>query len=105
MASRGRERSGVTPADIPVAVIRVAGQEVVIDQRTMTMRERQAMRAALATVAEHDDLDALCAAIWVVMRRDDPTLTFDDVCESITIADLADATQLEPGDRDEADPS
>jgi len=105
MASRGRERSGVTPADLPVAVIRVAGQEVTIDQRTMTMRERQAMRAALATVAEPDDLDALCATIWVVMRRDDPSLTFESVCDSITLADLADATTVEPGDRDQSDPN
>lgn len=105
MTSRGRERSGITPADLPVAVIRVAGQEVVIDQRTMTMRERQAMRSALATVGDPDDLDALCATIWIVMRRDDPALTFEAVCESITLADLADAATVDAGDRDESDPS
>lgn len=102
MASRGRERSGKGDGKAaPVVAIRVAGRDVVIDQRTLTIRERQAMRGAMASLDDPDDLDALTATIWVVLRRDEPSLTFEDVCDSLTIGDLADAAEAQP---DESDP-
>lgn len=105
MASKGRERSNIASAATELLVIRVAGNEVVIDASTLTMRERQTMKAALGKLDEPDDLDATVASIWIVMRRDDPTLTFEEVCDSITLADIGAATTVPRDERNEADPS
>jgi hypothetical protein len=93
--SKGRERSGVASAT-PILALMVNDEQVTIDQRTLTMKERQVMKAALAKLDyEPDDMDALTATIWVVMRRTDPALTFDEVCEAITLESLADATEVD----------
>lgn len=97
--STARERSGIsTSAD--VLTIKVNGEPVLVDQRTLTMRERQQVKAEMHKLGyPPDDMDALMGAIWVVMRRSDPTLKYLDVCESITVADLAAA---EPGEGDDS---
>ena len=75
----------------------VNGVPVTIDQRTLTMSERQAVKRELAKLDyEADDLDALCATIWVVMRRTDTALTFTDVCDSLTLESLTEATEGDP---------
>jgi hypothetical protein len=87
--STGRERSGVKPTASSVVTIVVNGETVIVDPNTLTMRERQQIKSALAKLDyPADDMDALVATIWAVMRRSDPRLTFDDVCGSITTADL-----------------
>jgi IMP cyclohydrolase len=83
----------VQSAATPVVVLNVNGQPVTVDQRTLTMSERQAVKSVLAKLDyESDDLDALCATIWVVMRRTDPALTFAEVCDAITLESLSEAT-------------
>lgn len=57
------------------------------------MSERQAVKREIAKLDyDADDLDVLCATIWVVMRRTDSALTFADVCDSITLESLSEAT-------------
>ena len=103
--SRGRERSGIRPSDsLPLLTITVNGEPVTIDQRTLTMGERSAMRSALAKLDyEPDELDITVATIWVVLRRDDPTLTYSACADSITLADLMDSAQA-AADPDESSP-
>lgn len=95
--SAGRERSGIQSAASPVVTLLVNGDPVTIDQRTLTMSERQAVKREMAKLDyDADDLDALCATIWVVMRRTDPALTFVDVCDSLTLESLSEATEGDP---------
>lgn len=95
--SAGRERSGIQSAASPVVTLLVNGDPVTIDQRTLTMSERQAVKREMAKLEyDADDLDALCATIWVVMRRTDPALTFVDVCDSLTLESLSEATEGDP---------
>jgi hypothetical protein len=90
--SKARERSGITPAgvtDQPAFAIKVNGAVVNVDPKTLTMIERRKVRAALrAAGALDDDMEALCATIWVVMLRDDPSLEYDDVAGALSMGDL-----------------
>ena len=77
--------------------IEVNGQRVTIDNRSMTMRERQTLRAELAKLpVEPDQQDWIAGAVWIALRRDDEKLTFDDVCNSLTIGDVSDLEIIEP---------
>lgn len=90
--STARERSGITKGGAPLVTLNVNGEPVTIDQRTLTMSERQAIKRELAKLEyEPDDLDALCATIWVVMRRNDSALTFAEVCDVLTLESLSEA--------------
>jgi hypothetical protein len=101
--SEARKRTtGLSGATQAVVTLRVDGQEVTVDQRTLTMSERQLVRRTLAKVEESDELDALVAVVWIVLRRSRPELTFDEVCDSITAGDLADAEIVD--DPDETSP-
>lgn len=76
--------------------VAVDGVAVVVDHRTFTLAERRASRAALLDLSggdqvAADEVDALAALVWTVLRRSDPTLTLVAVCESITLGDLAEA--------------
>jgi hypothetical protein len=90
-------------------VVRVNDVEVEVDHRTFTLGERRASRAALLAMSGDDDLapdemDALGALVWVVLRRSDPALALSDVVDSLTVGDLADARILDPaelGDKDD----
>jgi hypothetical protein len=85
----------------PSISIRVNGVEVVIDPMTLTLREQQQVKGALAKLDyPADENDMLAATIWVIMRRQDTSLTFDDVCGAITLADIAAAapTTSDPSD-------
>jgi hypothetical protein len=82
-------------------VVRVNDVEVEVDHRTFTLGERRASRAALLAMSGDDDLapdemDALGALVWVVLRRSQPDLTLGDVVDSLTIGDLVDARTLDP---------
>jgi len=103
---KGRERSGKAPA--PLVTIMVNGAPVTVDQGTLTMRERQQVRAEMHKLTkagcDPDELDNLAGVIWVVMRRDDPSLTFDDVCDALDMDDLMSAEQAEADDIDESSP-
>lgn len=99
---RGRERSAKAPERL--IVIEVNGETLTIDNRSMTMRERQVLRAELAKLpVEADQQDWVAGAVWIAMRRNDPTITFDDVCDSLTVGDVSDLEVIEPeGDSPEA---
>jgi exonuclease I len=87
--------------DLPVATIKVNGVPVTIDHRTLSIREKQRVGAALAKLKndspgyEPDGLDDLAATIWVVMARTDPSITFDDVCSSLTLENLVEIEEAE----------
>lgn len=67
------------------------GTEVVCDIKTLTMTERRAAKNELKRLEDADELEATVAALWVVMRRDDPDLDFLELMDRVTVATLADA--------------
>lgn len=84
-----------------VMKIVVNGEDVFVDPGTLTGTERQLMKRALAGLGyEPDGQDALYASIWVVMRRSDPALTFEDVCDAITFNDLGAARTVDVSEDD-----
>ncbi len=84
--SQGRDRTLSPKTQLTAHVL---GRDVVIDPDTLTMGERSQMKRVLAQLGyEPDDTDVLVGTIWVVMRRADPELTFEEVCDAITIADM-----------------
>ena len=95
--SRGRERSGKPKSAERLLAIEVNGERVTIDARVMTMRERVLLRAELAKLpVEADEMDWTVGAVWIAMRRNDETLTFDDVLDSVTLGDVLDREAVEP---------
>ena len=55
------------------------------------------LRAELAKLAvEADYQDWVAGGVWIAMRRSDPTLTFDEVCDSLTVGDVADLEMVDP---------
>jgi hypothetical protein len=91
--TRTAEAKGKKPSEaLPVVKVMVNGEPVVVNAATFTGRERQLMKKELAGLGyEADGEDAMYAAIWVVMRRNDPTLSMGDVLDSVTSGDFADA--------------
>ena len=77
-------------------IVKVDGSEVEVDQRSFTLAERRRSRSALLGMSNDDELapdeaDAVAALVWTVLRRSDPELTLEAVCESMTVGDLAGA--------------
>ena len=94
--SKARERSGTSSKLAPPLAIEVNGERVVIDNSTMTIRERQTLRAALAQLpVEADQMDWTAGAVWIALRRQNPDLTFDEVLDSVTIGDVLDVERVE----------
>lgn len=96
---RTLEAQGRATPDLQAIRLRVNGAEVIVDPMTLTGRERQQVRAALAKVkaelgVEADENDGMIAAIWVVLRRTDPSLTFEEVLDSVTMRDLMSAERV-----------
>jgi hypothetical protein len=88
--------------------VRVDGVEVEVDHRTFTLAERRASRAAVLQLSDGNDLapdeaDALGALVWVVLRRSTPELTFEEVLESLTLGDLADAEPVNVAELEDRD--
>lgn len=88
--------------------VKVNGEVVEVDHGTFTLAERRASRVAVAKLSEGDDLapdeaDALAALLWVVLRRSDADLAFEDVLESVTLSDLADAEPVMAADLEDRD--
>lgn len=106
MPSRGRARTladtGKTPAR-KLLVLQVNGQPLTVDAKAMTIRERQLARAELAKLPNADHMDFTMASIWIALRRDDKTLTFEEACEAFTVEQLENAEYVDPeGDTPEA---
>jgi hypothetical protein len=100
--STGRDRSGIKSKTSKLVAVEVNGERLVIDSKAMTIRERQQARAELALLPDSDSTDAMAASIWIAMRRTNPALTFAEVCDSLTVADLDDAEFLEDDTSPEA---
>lgn len=91
MAGRGRERSGGGKSAEKLLAIEVNGQPVTIDVRAMSMRERVLLRSELAKLpVEADEMDFRVGAVWIALRRDDESLSFDEVLGSVTVGDMLD---------------
>jgi hypothetical protein len=80
---------------LPPFTVKVNGDELLVDSRTFTMKEHRLRRRELTRISVEDDLvpddaDIMAASIWVVLRRSDPDLTFDDVLNSLSFGDMAD---------------
>lgn len=93
--SKARERSGGAKAKPKLMAVEVNGERLVIDPQAMTLRERQVMRAEQAKLTNPDYMDAVAGQVWIAMRRADPTLTFDEVYDSLTVADVNGLEQVE----------
>jgi hypothetical protein len=99
----GKERGSAK--DETIAVV-VDGVEVQINPHTLTMKERQLVRSVLSKLEyDVDDMDVMTATVWVVMKRTDSALTFDDVSDSLTIQDLEDARLTTLEETDVTDPN
>jgi hypothetical protein len=72
-------------------VFMIDGRRVLADARTMTFIERQTYRRKLAELFEPDDIDAVVGVLWITMRREEPTLSWEDVADRITVGDVMDA--------------
>jgi hypothetical protein len=94
--SKARERSGGGKAKPKLMAVEVNGERLVIDPAAMTLRDRQAMRAELAKLTDADYMDAVAGQVWIAMRRTDPTLTFDEVYDSLTVADVNGLETVDP---------
>ena len=91
----------------PFRVI-VNGDTVEVDQRTFTLAERRASRVALLAQSNDDDLapdetDAIAALVWVTLKRSQPELTLEDICDSLTVGDLVDAETIKADDLTDRD--
>jgi hypothetical protein len=99
-------KPGTTHDEPSAARFRFAdGVEVLCDVRSLTMMERRAAKNELKRLGDDvDQLEATVAALWVVMRRDDPELDFLDLMNKVTLAEVQDAEVVdEPAGAD--DPS
>jgi hypothetical protein len=88
MVSKARERSGKSATAEKLMAIEVNGERLVIDTKAMTIAERQLVRGELAKLPAPDSTDSLVGAIWIRLREKDETLTFAEVCESLTVGDM-----------------
>lgn len=87
----------------------VDGEEVLVDHRTFTMRERRESRVALAKLTAEDGLladegDVMAALLWVVLRRSSPELTFAEIVDSLELGTLASAEAAQNAEADTSDP-
>lgn len=91
---------GKPVASANLTAVEVAGVRYVIDHAAMTISERQLARTELAKLDAADHVDIMAASIWVAMRRTVPGLTFMEVCDSLTLADIegVETVEAEPDD-------
>eukprot|EP00752_Nemacystus_decipiens_P016644 g14884.t1 len=79
-----------------VLSIRVNDEQVLIDPRSLTFAERKMVKREAAKIDDADEMDTMALTVWVVLRRDDPELTPDEVFESLTFGDMVDADVASP---------
>lgn len=88
---------------VPVEV-EVNGQRLVVDPRTFTVREEYLRRRTL----EELDLPATgnflaAASVWIMLRRERPELTLDEVVDSLTLGAIEDSKALRVDEDGSAD--
>jgi hypothetical protein len=80
---------------LPAFTVIVNGDELLVDSRTFTMKEHRLRRRELTRISVEDDLvpddaDIVATSIWIVLRRSDPDLAFDDVLDSLNFGAMVD---------------
>lgn len=75
----------------------VDGESVTVDMKTLTMVDRRTIKQALrANLGDDvDEMEAVVGALWLVMRRSDPTLEFMSVFERVSMSTFAEAEEAE----------
>lgn len=82
-----------------VITIRINGEPIAVDVKSVTIRERARAMARLKADPELDPQDELtltAAVAWVCARRHHPDLELDDVLDSMTLGDLMDSAAEDP---------
>lgn len=83
-------------ADRKLLAIEVDGRTVTCDSRSLTIRETQLLRAELAKIGVEPSADDWFAGVlWITLRRDDPALTFAEVCDSLTVGAVRDSELID----------
>jgi hypothetical protein len=76
--------------------VEIDGRKVTVDQRSLTIRESQLLRAELDKIGvKPGSNDWFAGLVWITLRRDNATLTYAQVCESLTIGEVEDAEFVE----------
>jgi hypothetical protein len=95
--SKARERTdGASSRAKKLMAVEVNGERLIIDPQAQTLRERQLMRAELGKLTDPDYMDAIAGQVWVAMRRNDPSIEFSDVYDSMTVADVNGLETVDP---------
>lgn len=76
--------------------------DVTVDMRTITMRDRRLIRIRLRELwgTDVDWQDGLVGALWIVMRRDDPTVELDALFDRVSIVTFTADDTAAGGDDD-----
>lgn len=89
-------------ADDTVIEVEYRGERVLVDPLDITGMEWRAIKRHLdlkpkrvLTDVEELDFDAIAALVWVVLRRDDPDCSYDDILESLSLRSFADEDEDE----------
>lgn len=80
---------------LPAFTAKVNGEDVRVDHRTFTMRERRQSRMVLLENLNDglviDEGDTMAALLWVVLNRGDEAVGFDEIFDTLELGALADA--------------
>ena len=104
MTSAARQRTLAAQGKTAQRTIRfevtVNGTPYAVDVNRLTLREKAAISAELRKLKlDPTDPELMNAgAIWSFVRRDDPTLTLDDVLDGVSLGDMA---AIDDGEVDE----
>ena len=99
MTSTGRERSGIVDQSKPKGLTLHVGppinQTLLVDMTTFSLWENSQVQSALAKLDyTATDVDQIAAAAWMVARRVDNAITFEEIQRAITFQDVTDAMDL-----------
>lgn len=75
---------------------------IVVDIATLSMVERQHRRKLLADVFEPDEYDRMAATAWVILRRHDQSVSWEDFQAEMTTGAFDAMTPVEEPDDPEA---
>lgn len=94
--STARERSGIPDPSKTKGLRLIVGppvnQTLLVDMTTFTLWENSQVQSALAKLDyTPTDVDQIAAAAWMVARRLDNAITFEEIQRAITFQDVSDA--------------
>lgn len=68
----------------PFLVLAVNGRQYGVAYELLAPAEQREMAALLAEIGS-DPVDATAAVLWLLVRRDDPSATFDEIAEAVQV--------------------